>query len=100
MAVGGGMALDQPSVPIREKCGLGQISGYVVSNASDLATDQVDPSGINTTRSLGMVRGAGQGLPEGGQGGRHGWEDTPSILQPETKYEFAPRRRAGRSSTS
>src|SRR5580692_7435675 len=28
MAVGGGMALDQPSVPIREKCGLGQISGY------------------------------------------------------------------------
>ena len=50
MAVGGGMALDQPSVPIREKCGLGQISGYVVSNASDLATDQVDPSGINTDR--------------------------------------------------
>ena len=33
MAVGGGMALDQPAVPIREKCGLGQISGYVVSNA-------------------------------------------------------------------
>ena len=31
MAVGGGMALDEPSVPIREKCGLGQISGYVVS---------------------------------------------------------------------
>src|ERR1700723_1004227 len=48
MAVGGGMALDQPSVPIREKCGLGQITGYVVSNASDLATDQVDPSGTNT----------------------------------------------------
>src|ERR1700722_15948852 len=48
MAVGGGMALDQPSVPIRENCGLGQISGYVVSNASDLASDQVDPSGINT----------------------------------------------------
>ena len=34
MAVGGGMALDQPSVPVREKCGLGQISGYIVSNAS------------------------------------------------------------------
>jgi hypothetical protein len=47
MAVGGGMALDQPSVPIREKCGLGQISGYVVSNASVEATDQVDPTGIN-----------------------------------------------------
>src|ERR1700722_3053442 len=48
MAVGGGMALDQPSVPIRVKCGLGQISGYVDSNASDLAADSVDPSGLNT----------------------------------------------------
>ncbi len=38
MAVGGGMALDQPSVPIREKCGLGQISGYTVSLASESAT--------------------------------------------------------------
>src|SRR6202044_2054771 len=26
MAVGGGMGLDQPSLPLREKCGLGQIS--------------------------------------------------------------------------
>src|SRR5580700_11784140 len=48
MAVGGGFSLDQPSVPVREQCGLGQITGYVVSNASDLASDQVDPTGINT----------------------------------------------------
>src|SRR5580704_873225 len=34
MAVGGGMALDQPAAPVREKCGLGNISGYVVSDAS------------------------------------------------------------------
>src|ERR1700734_3158648 len=47
MAVGGGMGLDQPSLPLREKCGLGQISGYLASNASDDATDQVDPSGGN-----------------------------------------------------
>ena len=73
MAVGGGMALDQPAVPIREKCGLGQISGYVISNASKLGTLQVDPGGANTDSSVrGVVRGAGQGLPEGGQGGRHG----------------------------
>jgi ABC-type branched-subunit amino acid transport system substrate-binding protein len=68
MAVGGGMALDQPSVPIREKCGLGNLSGYVVSNASDLATDQVDPTGL---KEAGM-----------------GSEDSPSIEQSETKYEF------------
>ena len=48
MAVGGGMALDQPSVPIREKCGLGQISGYLASDASEGASDQVDPGGGNT----------------------------------------------------
>ena len=57
MAVGGGMALDQPAVPIREKCGLGQISGYVVSNASVLASDQVDPGGGNTTRFLRGISG-------------------------------------------
>src|SRR3984885_14886632 len=48
MAVGGGLTLDQPAVPIREQCGLGQISGYVVSNAAALASDQVDPTGTNT----------------------------------------------------
>jgi hypothetical protein len=47
MAVGGGMALDQPSVPVREGCGLGQITGYTVSDASDSATFQVNPGNIN-----------------------------------------------------
>ena len=55
MAVGGGMALDQPAVPIREKCGLGQITGYVVSNASVLASDQVDPGGAQ--HGLDYLRG-------------------------------------------
>ena len=68
------MALDQPAVPIRVACGLGQISGYVVSNAADLAADQVDPTGTNTDSvTAGWFGGAGQGLPQGGQGGRHGW---------------------------
>ena len=89
MAVGGGMALDQPSVPIREKCGLGQISGYVVSNASDLATDQVDPSGINTDSvTAGWFGALAKAYPKAVKVAGMGGSDTPSVLQPETKYEF------------
>ena len=89
MAVGGGMALDQPSVPIREKCGLGQISGYVVSNASDLATDQVDPSGINTDSvTSGWFGALAKAYPQAVKQAGMGGADTPSVLQPETKYEF------------
>jgi Periplasmic binding protein len=90
MAVGGGMALDEPSVPIREKCGLGQISGYVVSNASDLASDQVDPSGINTDSvSSGWFGALAKAYPTAVKEAGMGGSDTPSVLQPETKYEFA-----------
>jgi len=89
MAVGGGMALDQPSVPIREKCGLGQISGYVVSNISDLATDQVDPSGINTNSvPAGWFGALAKAYPKAVKEAGMGAEDSPSILQSETKYEF------------
>ena len=89
MAVGGGMALDQPSVPIREKCGLGQISGYVVSNASDLASDQVDPSGINTNSvTSGWFGALAKAYPKAVKAAGMGASDTPSVLQPETKYEF------------
>jgi hypothetical protein len=89
MAVGGGMALDQASVPIREKCGLGQITGYVVSNASDLATDQVDPSGINTDSvSSGWFGALAKAYPKAVKVAGMGSPDTPSDLQPETKYEF------------
>src|SRR6201996_8761187 len=48
MAVGGGYAIDASGVPIREKCGLGQISGYLPSSAAGMATLQVDPGGTNT----------------------------------------------------
>ena len=89
MAVGGGMALDQPSVSIREKCGLGQITGYVVSNASDLATDQVDPSGINTDSvTSGWFGALAKAYPQAVKKAGMGGADTPSVLQPETKYEF------------
>src|ERR1039458_8035691 len=89
MAVGGGMALDQPSVPIREQCGLGQISGYVVSNASDLASDQVDPSGINTDSvTAGWFGALAKAYPQAVKAAGMGGADTPSVLEPETKYEF------------
>ena len=89
MAVGGGMALDQPSVPIREKCGLGQITGYVVSNASDLATLQVDPSGINTNSvTSGWFGALAKAYPKAVKAAGMGGQDNPSILQPEVKYEF------------
>ena len=89
MAVGGGMALDEPSVPIRVKCGLGQITGYVVSNASDLAALQVDPSGINTDSvSSGWFGALAKAYPKAVKLAGMGSPDTPSDLQPETKYEF------------
>ena len=90
MAVGGGMALDQPAVPIREKCGLGQISGYVVSNLSVLGTDQVDPSGTNTDSiSAGWFGALAKAYPKAVKVAGMGAGDTPSVLQPETKDEFA-----------
>ena len=90
MAVGGGMALDQPSVPIREKCGLGQITGYVVSNASDLATLQVDVSGANTDSvTAGWFGALAKAYPKAVKVAGMGGADTPSVLQPETKDEFA-----------
>jgi hypothetical protein len=89
MAVGGGMALDEPAVPIREQCGLGQISGYVVSNASDLATDQVDPTGTNTDSiSSGWFGALTKAYPKAVKVAGMGSGDTPSVLQPETKDEF------------
>jgi hypothetical protein len=89
MAVGGGMALDQPAVPIREKCGLGQITGYVVSNASVLASDQVDPGGGNTDSiPAGYFGAMTKAYPKAVKAAGMGAGDTPSVLQPETKAEF------------
>ena len=89
MAVGGGMALDQPSVPIREQCGLGQISGYLASDASDVASDQVDPGGANTdTWPSGWFRALAKAYPQAVKKAGMGGANTPSILEPERKYEF------------
>ncbi len=89
MAVGGGMALDQPSVPIREQCGLGQISGYLASDASEVASDQVDPGGGNTdTWPSGWFRVLAKAYPQAVKKAGMGGSNTPSVLEPERKYEF------------
>ena len=89
MAVGGGMALDQPAAPVREKCGLGNISGYVVSDASELATDQVDPSGANTNSiTSGWFGALAKAYPQAVKKAGMGSENNPSVLEPERKDEF------------
>ena len=90
MAVGGGMALDQPSVPIRERCGLGQISGYLASDASEVASDQVNPGGGNIdTWPSGWFRTLAKAYPQAVMKAGMGGANTPSVLEPEHKYEFA-----------
>jgi hypothetical protein len=90
MAVGGGMALDQPAVPVREKCGLGQITGYTVSDASDAATLQVNPSGISAKSvAAGWFGALEKKYPQAVKKAAMGGQNNPSVLEPETKYEFA-----------
>jgi ABC-type branched-subunit amino acid transport system substrate-binding protein len=90
MAVGGGMALDEPSVPIREHCGLGEISGYTVSLASESASDQVNPNNINT----GIVNGGWFGelakkYPQAVKKAAMGAQNDASVIQSERKFEYA-----------
>ncbi len=90
MAVGGGMALDQPAVPVREQCGLGQITGYTVSDASDAATLQVNPSNINSKIvPAGWFAALTKKYPQAVKKAAMGGQDNPSVLEPEHKYEFA-----------
>jgi ABC-type branched-subunit amino acid transport system substrate-binding protein len=90
MAVGGGMALDQPSVPIREHCGLGEISGYTVSLESESASDQVNPNNINPA----IVNGGWFGelakkYPQAVKTSAMGAQNNASVLQSERKFEYA-----------
>ena len=90
MAVGGGYAIDAAAVPIREKCGLGQISAYVPSIAGAVASDQVDPGGTNTDSiSAGWYGAMTKAYPKAVKVAGMGSDDTPSDVQPETKSEFA-----------
>ena len=89
MAVGGGMALDQPSVPVREQCGLGQISGYVVSDAAELASDQVNPSGGNTnTITSGWFGALTKAYPQAVKKAGMGGANEASVLEAERKDQY------------
>lgn len=90
MMVGGGMALDAPSVPVREGCGLGQISGYTVSDAAVGSTLQVNPSGINNKSvTAGWFAALAKKYPKAVKDAAMGAENVASILEPERKYEDA-----------
>jgi Periplasmic binding protein len=90
MSVGGGMALDQPSVSVRVGCGLGQISGFVVSDAAVSAPLQVNPSGINSTEiEAGWYAALAKRYPSAIKHFGSGSENNPSILEPIEKWRDA-----------
>jgi hypothetical protein len=90
MAVGGGMALDQSSVSIREACGLGQITFYTVSDAADSATLQVNPGNVNNTiQSAGYFGALAKKYPQAVKKAGMGAANTPSVIGPLKKVEYA-----------
>ena len=102
MAVGGGMALDQPSVPIREQCGLGQISGYVVSERFR-SGHPTKSTRAASTRTRCPRDGSGRWpRPTRRRSRRPEWAEPtpPPSSSPKRSSSSAPRLRAGTSSTS
>ena len=90
MAVGGGLVFDDESAPVRVACGLGQISGYVVSDAATTAPLQVNPSNINPKyQSAGWFITLGKKYPSAVKDAAFGAENNPNILEPEHKYSIA-----------
>ncbi len=90
MAVGGGLVLDQAAVPVREGCGLGQITGYTVSDAATAASLQVNPSNVNPKEvDAGWFATLAKKYPKAVKDAAMGAENNPSILEPEEKYEDA-----------
>jgi ABC-type branched-subunit amino acid transport system substrate-binding protein len=90
MAVGGGVVLDQPAVPIREKCGLGQITFYTVSDAGQSATFQVNPGNLsNKIYSAGYFGALTKQYPQAVKKAGMGTLNSPAILEPEKKAEYA-----------
>lgn len=90
MAVGGGLVLDQSAVPVREQCGLGQITGFTVSDAADTASDQVNPNNVSLNHIpagwfLALAKKYPQAVKHAGMGG----QNNPTILEPEHKWADA-----------
>jgi ABC-type branched-subunit amino acid transport system substrate-binding protein len=90
MAVGGGMAIDQPSVSVRVACGLGQISGFTVSNQAVDAPLQVNPSGINNNEiEAGWYTALAKKYPSAVKHYGTGAANDPSIIEPTNKWRDA-----------
>lgn len=90
MSVGGGMALDQSAVPVRVNCGLGQISGFVVSSQAVRAPLQVNPTGTNDTRiEAGWYGALARKYPQAIKRFGTGSLNTPSALAPYEKWRDA-----------
>lgn len=90
MAVGGGMVLDQSAVPIRENCGLGQITGFTVSDADVTASQQIDPNNINLSRiPAGWFSALAKQYPQAVKHAGMGGQNEAAILEPEHKWADA-----------
>ncbi len=88
MAVGGGLVLDQPTVPIRTHCGLGQISQFTVSNQAEDAALQVNPANISLTKEEGGFYGAlAKKYPAAVKHFGDGAPNQASIIAPITKWK-------------
>ena len=90
MSVGGGLALDQPAVPVRVACGLGQITDFTVSNQAVNASLQVNPAGNNNSKiEAGWYGALARKYPSAIKTFGTGGENTPSILEPTKKWSDA-----------
>jgi ABC-type branched-subunit amino acid transport system substrate-binding protein len=90
MAVGGGLVLDQSAVPVREQCGLGQITGFTVSDAADTASQQVNPNNISLNHvTAGWFRALTKKYPQAVKHAGMGGQNEASILEPEHKWTDA-----------
>jgi ABC-type branched-subunit amino acid transport system substrate-binding protein len=88
MSVGGGMALDQPSVAVRVGCGLGQISDFTVSDQAVDAALQVNPGGTNNGEvEAGWYGALAKKYPQAIKKFGTGAQNNPSILEPIEKWE-------------
>jgi Periplasmic binding protein len=88
MAVGGGLVLDQPTVPIRVGCGLGEITQFIVSDQAAKAPLQVSPANGSLTEWEGGFFGAlAKKYPQAIKHFGDGSPNTPSVIAPITKWK-------------
>lgn len=90
MAVGGGMVLDNESVPVRVKCGLGQIPAYAVSTQALDAPLQVEPENGNLAyETAGWYTALAKAYPAAVKKASIGAQNVPSVVLTYQKYQAA-----------